>query len=106
MIRSTQMTLSKNYPYICTGQISQTTSDPVLPEMGIPPSPVLWCLGSTVKSKKLLCEVEAVGLTLWFKCKKLLREEGGPIQEPQDAEEEEVEEQEDEDDDEGWVGKL
>lgn len=57
--------------------------------MGIPPSPVLGC---PVKSKKLLCEVEAAGLTVWFKCTKLLREEVGTIEDIQDAEEEEDDE--------------
>lgn len=75
--------------------------DPGLPEMGIPPSPVLWC---PVKSKNLLCEVETAGLTVWFKCMKVLFEEVGPTQDTQDAEEE----ADDDEDaaDERWVGKL
>lgn len=61
--------------------------------MGIPPSPVLGC---PVKSKKLLCEVEAAGLTVWFKCIKLLCEEVGPIEDIQDAEEDDDEDAADE----------
>lgn len=61
--------------------------------MGIPPSPVLGC---PVKSKKLLCDVEAAGLTVWFKCTKLLCEEVGPIEDIQDAEEDDDEDAADE----------
>lgn len=40
-----------------------------LPDIGIPPRPVL-CCGGRFKSKKLLFEV---GFAVWFKCMMLLR---------------------------------
>lgn len=45
-----------------------------VPAMETPPSPVLGCPCSTVKSKKPLCELEAVAVTVWFRCDKLLRD--------------------------------